>query len=82
MGSQENAKHEDVKTGKVWLTGFHIIGAEIATKIASNSVEKSRGNKSIYLHRSGSLLENGLDRPESCYGRYGFGNFPAFPYLL
>ena len=31
-----------------------------------------RGNESIYLHRSGPLLENCLDRPENRYGRYGF----------
>ena len=31
----------------------------------------------IYLHRSGPLLENGLDRPENCYGRYGFASFFA-----
>ena len=34
-----------------------------------------RGNQSIYLHRSGPLLENGLDRPKNCYGRYGFPSF-------
>ena len=28
------------------------------------------GNQSIYLHHSGPLLENGLDRPENRYGRY------------
>ena len=39
-------------------------------------VEKDdRGNQSIYLHRSGPLLENGLDRPKSRYGRYGFPSF-------
>ena len=31
--------------------------------------------QSIYLHRSGPLLENGLDRPRNCYGRYGFASF-------
>ena len=42
----------------------------------------NRGNGSIYHHRSGPLLENGLDRPENRYGRYGFALvFPAFPYL-
>ena len=30
---------------------------------------------SIYLHRSGPLLDNGLDRPENRYGRYGFASF-------
>ena len=34
-----------------------------------------RGNQSIYLHRSGPLLENGLDRPKIRYGRYGFPCF-------
>ena len=28
--------------------------------------------QSIYLHRGGLLLENGLDRPKNHYGRYGF----------
>ena len=35
----------------------------------------SRGNQSIYLHRSGPLLENGLDRPKNRHGRYGFPSF-------
>ena len=35
----------------------------------------SRRNKSIYLHRSGPLPENGLDRPKNRYGRYGFPSF-------
>ena len=34
-----------------------------------------RGNETIYLHRSGPLLENGLDRPENHYGRYSFPSF-------
>ena len=34
-----------------------------------------RQNQSIYLHRSGPLLENGLDRPKNRYGRYGFPSF-------
>ena len=34
-----------------------------------------RGSQSIYLHRSGPLLENGLDRPKNRYGRYGFPSF-------
>ena len=34
-----------------------------------------RGNKTIYLHRSGPLLENGLDRPKNHCGRYGFPSF-------
>ena len=38
-------------------------------------LDKSRANQSIYLHRSGPLLENGLDRPKNRYGRYGFPSF-------
>ena len=34
-----------------------------------------QGNQSIYLHCSGPLLENGLDRPKNRYGRYGFPSF-------
>ena len=34
-----------------------------------------RGKETIYLHRSGALLENGLDRPKNRYGRYGFPGF-------
>ena len=36
-----------------------------------------RGNQNIYLHRSGPLLENGLDRPENRYGRYGLASFSS-----
>ena len=36
-----------------------------------------RENESIYLHRSGPLLENGLDRPENRCGRYGFASFSS-----
>ena len=39
-----------------------------------------RGNEGIYLHRSDPLLDNGLDRPESRYGRYELRVFLAFPY--
>ena len=42
---------------------------------------RHRGNQSIYLHRSDPLLENGFDKPENRYGRYGFASFSAFPYL-
>ena len=35
----------------------------------------SWGDQSIYLHCSGPLLENGLDRPEHRYGGYGFASF-------
>ena len=38
-------------------------------------------NETIYLHHSGPLLENGLDRPKNRYGRHGFPSFIAFPYL-
>ena len=34
-----------------------------------------REYESIYLHRTGALFENGLDRPENRYGRYGFASF-------
>ena len=33
--------------------------------------------KVIYLHRSVLLLENGLDKPENRYGRYGFASFSS-----
>ena len=36
-----------------------------------------RENESIYLHHSGPLLEDRLDRPENRYGRYGFASFPS-----
>ena len=39
------------------------------------SLHPYRGEETIYLHRSGPLLENGLDRPENRYGRYGFAGF-------
>ena len=45
-------------------------GTEICTPLC-------RGNESIYLHRSGPRLENGLDRPENCYGRYAFASFSS-----
>ena len=34
-------------------------------------------HESIYLHRTGPLLENGLDRPENRYGRYGCASFSS-----
>ena len=37
----------------------------------------SRGNQSIFLHRSGPLLKNGLDRPKNRYDRYGFPSFSS-----
>ena len=50
---------------------------EIAVvRIAAMSIRYSRGSESIYLHRSRSLLENGLDRLKNrCYGRYGVPSF-------
>ena len=36
-----------------------------------------RGNESIYLHRSGPLLEDGLNRPKNRYGRFGFASFSS-----
>ena len=43
-------------------------------RMSANSQLKSlvRGNETIYLHRSGPVLENGLDRPKNRCGRYGF----------
>ena len=41
----------------------------------SLAVDLKRGNESIYLHRGGPLLENGLDKPKNRYGRYGFPSF-------
>ena len=38
-----------------------------------------RGNQSIYLHHSGPLLENGLDRPKNRYGRYRWGGNQRLP---
>ena len=35
----------------------------------------AREHESIYLHRSGPLLENCLDKPENRYGRYGLASF-------
>ena len=41
-----------------------------------------QSNQSIYLHSSGPLLENGLDRPKNRYARYGFSLvFTAFSCL-
>ena len=37
----------------------------------------NRENGSTYLHRAGPLLENGLDRPEHRYGKYGFASFSS-----
>ena len=41
-------------------------------KVNKAQGRQSRGNQTICLHRSGPLLENGLDRPKNRYGRYGF----------
>ena len=40
----------------------------VVATLAPREVE-FRGNQSIYLHRSGPLLENDLDRPKNRYGR-------------
>ena len=44
-------------------------------RIDSQKDPHFRGNETIYLHRSGPLLENGLERPKNRYGRYGFPSF-------
>ena len=41
----------------------------------------AKRNKSIYLHCSGPLLENGLDRPENRYGRCCFGKLLVFQHF-
>ena len=41
----------------------------------SGLILQIKGIQSIYLHRSGALLENGLDRPENYYGRHGPASF-------
>ena len=41
----------------------------------SRKLSIPQGKKSIHLHRSDPLLENGLDRRENRYGRYGFATF-------
>ena len=51
------------------------IGGEFGTEFVTKFVPVSRENESIYLHRTSPLLENGLDRPENRYGRYGFASF-------
>ena len=45
------------------------------TNTASSIWALKRGNQSIYLHRGGPLLENGLDKPKNRCGRYGFPSF-------
>ena len=58
------------------LFWFVLICSEnISEKSEQIGTKLNRGNESIYLHRSGPLLENGLDRPKNCYGRYGFPSF-------
>ena len=47
------------------------------SKRGVSQITSAGGNKCIYLHRSGPLLENGLDRPENRYGRYVFASFPS-----
>ena len=65
---------------KSLMTSLQRLALAVETRAANYrslgpSVPQNRGNQSIYLHRSGPLLENGLDRPENCYGRYGFASF-------
>ena len=38
---------------------------------------KGNDSESIYLHRSGPLLENGPDRPKNRCGGYGFASFSS-----
>ena len=47
------------------------------TDFRQGSDHSTWGKESIYPHRSGPLLEKGLDRPENRYGRYGFASFPS-----
>ena len=53
-----------------------ILGATLGAipGIAANPPERFsfNENESICLHRSGPLLENGLDRRKNRYGRHGF----------
>ena len=44
---------------------------------ACAKVDPLQGNESIYLHRSGAVLENGLDKPDNRYGRYVSVAMPA-----
>ena len=44
-------------------------------------LEKPFSNQGIYLHRNAPLLENGLDRPENCYGRHDFASFFQHSYI-
>ena len=53
----------------------------LGVKRPFSELSESRAKETIYLHRSGPLLENGLDRPKNRYGRCGFPSFTAFPYL-
>ena len=43
----------------------------------SSPIFLNKENENIYLHRSGPILENCLDRPENRYGRYGFAKFSS-----
>ena len=61
--------------------GFYYKAGAQTTPNFREISQVSLRNQSMYLHRSGPLVENGLDRPENRYGGCGFANFPAFPYL-
>ena len=54
-----------------------IISSHAVLEPLKQALVLSRGNESIYLHRSSPLVENGLDRPENRYGRYGFASFSS-----
>ena len=52
-----------------------VLGVLLITFFLESKQGHYRGKKTIYLHRSGPLLENGLDRPKNRYGRYRFPSF-------
>ena len=55
--------------------GFQIVECAEFSSRGNLLLQGNRGDQSIYLHHSGTLLENGLDRPKNRYGRYGFPSF-------
>ena len=73
--SPNTRRTEQVKTGQV-NPDRPLVGPSVNTFAgAFVGSPRSRGNETIYLHRSGPVLENGLDRPKNGYGRYGFPSF-------
>ena len=60
--------------GNPWIPRFEDCARQSGSQW---TLDFSRGNESIYLHRSGPLLENGLDRPENRFVRYGFASFSS-----